>query len=78
MNPGVAHVEPLGFDAKAYREAHYHQVSDQISPEWNLSGLERDMRLLYETALSVANNKDMPRWAPGNEFEGEWRALHGK
>jgi len=78
MNPGVAHVEPLDFDANAYRESHYHQVSDQITPEWNLSGLERDMRLLYETALAVANNKDMPRWAPGNEFEGKWKALHGK
>ena len=78
INPGVTHVEPLSFDADAYRESHYHQVSDQISPEWNLSGLERDMRLLYETALSVANNEDMPRWAAGNEFEGEWKALHGK
>ncbi len=78
MNPGVTHVEPLSFDAGEYRESHYHQVSDQISPEWNLSGLERDMRLVYDTALSVANNEDMPRWAAGNEFEGEWKALHGK
>ena len=78
INPGVTYVEPLSFDPKAYRDSHYHQVSDQVSAEWNLSGLERDMRLLYDTALSVADNKDMPRWAAGNEFEEKWRALHGK
>lgn len=35
------------------------------------------MRILFETARRVANADAMPRWEPGNEFEEEWRRLHG-
>jgi hypothetical protein len=35
------------------------------------------MRLVYEAALAAANRDEMPRWRTGNEFEGEWKALHG-
>jgi hypothetical protein len=35
------------------------------------------MRVLYRTALRVANGDDMPRWVAGNEFEETWKALQG-
>lgn len=78
LNPGSRYLEPLDFDPAEYQDSHYHQVSDEITPQWNLAGLERDMRLVYETALGVANDPEMPRWAAGNEFEETWKELHGK
>ena len=77
LQPGADYVEPLGFDPAAYEEQHYHQVSDELRPEWNLEGLARDMRIVFEAALRVANADDPPRWTPGNEFEEEWNALYG-
>jgi Zn-dependent M28 family amino/carboxypeptidase len=76
LQAGRDYVEELGFDPAAFRLQHYHQVSDRIHPEWNLDGLERDMRVLFETARRVADADDQPRWAPGNEFETAWRQLY--
>jgi Zn-dependent M28 family amino/carboxypeptidase len=78
LQPGDDYVEPLGFDPAEYEEAHYHQVSDELRPEWNTAGTARDMRILFRTALRVANADDQPRWAAGNEFEEEWKALYKK
>jgi Zn-dependent M28 family amino/carboxypeptidase len=78
LRVGVNFVTELGFDPREYRAAVYHQVSDEISEVWDLSGLERDIRVIYKTALVVANADEMPRWMQGNEFEEEWKELHGK
>jgi Zn-dependent M28 family amino/carboxypeptidase len=76
LQAGRDYVQELGFDPAAFRLQHYHQVSDRIHPEWNLDGLERDMRILFETARRVADADEQPRWAPGNEFESAWRQLY--
>ena len=78
LQAGRDYVEALGFDPGEYRLARYHQVSDEITPNWDLSGVERDMRLLFEAALRVANGDEQPRWVPGNEFESAWAALYGR
>jgi Zn-dependent M28 family amino/carboxypeptidase len=78
LQAGRDYVSDLGFDPGEYRLSRYHQVSDEITPQWDLSGLERDMRLLFEAVLRVANGDAQPRWAPGNEFESAWTALHVK
>ncbi|HJO05665.1 MAG TPA: M28 family peptidase [Acidobacteriota bacterium] len=77
LNPGSDYIEPLPFDPAAYEEAHYHQVSDEVRDEWNLAGLERDLRIVFRTARAVANGDEIPRWRPGNEFEAAWLQLHG-
>ena len=77
LRPGVDYVSALAFDPREYRSAHYHQVSDELRDEWDLTGLERDVRVFFKTALRVANADDMPRWTPGHEFEEEWKELHG-
>jgi Zn-dependent M28 family amino/carboxypeptidase len=76
LQAGRDYVTPLGFDPGEFRQRHYHQVTDTIHPEWKLEGTVRDMRLLFETALRVANADDVPRWVPGHEFEEEWKALY--
>jgi len=78
IQPGKDYVEPLGVDPVAYREAHYHQVTDELREEWNLEGTARDMRVLFAAALRVANDDELPRWVPGSEFETEWKALYGR
>jgi Zn-dependent M28 family amino/carboxypeptidase len=78
LQAGRDYVRDLDFDPVEYRLSNYHQVTDKISPEWDLSGVERDMRILFETALRVANSPEQPRWVPGNEFESAWRELYGR
>ncbi|UCG85524.1 MAG: M28 family peptidase [Gemmatimonadota bacterium] len=78
LQRGTEYVEPLRFDPDEYRQQHYHQVTDEIRPEWDLEGTARDLRILFETALRVANADDAPRWVPGHEFEEEWKALYGR
>jgi Zn-dependent M28 family amino/carboxypeptidase len=75
--PGTSYVEPLSFSVDDYENEHYHQARDEVNDKWNLAGAERDMRVLYRTALRVANGDDMPRWVAGNEFEETWKALQG-
>jgi Zn-dependent M28 family amino/carboxypeptidase len=78
LQRGTDFVTPLGFDAEELRLTHYHQVSDEILPEWDLAGVTRDMRILFATALRAANADDQPRWIAGHEFEEEWKALYGR
>ncbi len=77
LQAGTDYVNELGFDPAAYKLERYHQVSDEVTDAWDLRGVERDMRILFEVARRVANADEQPRWAPGNEFEEEWRALYG-
>ncbi len=78
LQRGTDYVEPLGFDPAAFQQQHYHQVTDEIHAEWDLTGTARDMQILFETALRVANSDDVPRWVPGHEFEEEWKELYGR
>jgi Zn-dependent M28 family amino/carboxypeptidase len=78
LQAGTDYVDSLGFDPAAFRQERYHQVTDEIPPEWNLGGTVRDMQILFETALRVANAPDQPRWVAGHEFEEEWKELYGR
>lgn len=77
VHPGKDFIKKLNFDTKKYRDDHYHQVIDEVNDKWNLSGTERDMRVMFDVALKIANAKQMPRWFKGNEFESIWEKLHG-
>jgi Zn-dependent M28 family amino/carboxypeptidase len=76
LQPGSEYDPPLRFDLAEYKLQHHHQVSDEVNTFWDLRGAERDLRILFEAALRVANATEMPRWKPGNEFEQEWKALY--
>ncbi len=77
LNPGKKYISAISVDPQEYKKTHYHQVEDEVNDAWNLDGCERDMKIIFRTALTVANESDMPRWNAGNEFEEEWRILHG-
>ena len=54
--------------AKAYNETHYHQPSDQISPDWDLTGAVVDLRLLAQLGWEVATSATMPAYHATEAF----------
>ena len=54
-----------------YTLHHYHQVSDEVNPAWDLSGAVEDLRLLFEVGYRVANSGQYPTWLPGSEFKAK-------
>ncbi|MFO0581244.1 MAG: M20/M25/M40 family metallo-hydrolase [Anaeromyxobacter sp.] len=56
-------------NAEAWTARHYHQPSDEWTPDWDLSGLVEDARLAFHVAVRVANAPGLPRWRAGDEFE---------
>ena len=61
------------FDAKDY-----HQVSDQVNADWDLTGAVQDTGLLLEVGVQVANGNKFPEWKPGNEFKSKRDAMMKK
>jgi Zn-dependent M28 family amino/carboxypeptidase len=47
----------------------YHQVTDNVRPDWDLSGCVQDVQLLFEVGYEVANGEKFPEWKPGSEFK---------
>jgi Zn-dependent M28 family amino/carboxypeptidase len=52
-----------------YTEKDYHAPSDQMKPDWDLSGAVEDAQLLLAVGYRVANAETLPEWKPGNEFK---------
>lgn len=52
----------------------YHQRSDEYNPDWDLSGAIVDIQLLAEVGWIAANQNDMQKWNPGDEFEAARKA----
>ena len=48
---------------------HYHQPSNEYDKSWDLSGQIEDLILIFQVALRLANDEQMPSWLPGDEFE---------
>lgn len=52
-----------------WEATHYHQPSDELTAEWDLSGALEDVELYRLLALALANAPAMPTWTRGDEFE---------
>jgi Zn-dependent M28 family amino/carboxypeptidase len=52
-----------------YTSKDYHKVSDQVKPDWDLSGAIEDAQLLFQVGYRVANTEPFPEWKPGTEFK---------
>jgi Zn-dependent M28 family amino/carboxypeptidase len=47
----------------------YHKVGDEYdAATWDLSGVEGDVRIYFETGLRVADTDRFPNWRFANEF----------
>jgi Zn-dependent M28 family amino/carboxypeptidase len=58
-----------------YTAHHYHQVSDEVDPNWDLSGAVQDVDLLFEVGYQVADGDKFPEWKPGTEFKPKRDAM---
>ena len=58
-----------------YTNNDYHKASDQIKPDWDLTGAAQDAELLMLVGYRVANAERLPEWKPGNEFRAKRDAM---
>jgi len=58
-----------------YTAHHYHQVSDEVDPNWDLSGAVQDIQLLFEVGYQVANGDKFPEWRPESEFKAKRESI---
>ena len=54
---------------KKYTDDNYHKPSDEYADDWNLAGIEADVKVDYEIVNRLANNGEWPNWYDGNEFK---------
>jgi Zn-dependent M28 family amino/carboxypeptidase len=54
-----------------YTEHDYHQPSDEVKSDWDLSGAVDDAQVLFRVGYMVAQQDAMPQWKPGSEFKAK-------
>lgn len=52
-----------------YTAHDYHKVTDEVKPDWDLSGAVEDTQLLFRVGYRVAQGERWPEWKPGTEFQ---------
>jgi Zn-dependent M28 family amino/carboxypeptidase len=62
----------------AYTAQHYHKPSDEIRPDWDLSGALEDLQIYYAIAARAADTARWPDWKPGSEFKARRDRMLGK
>ena len=63
---------------KEYEDNDYHKPSDQVKPDWDLTGAVDDAQLLLAVGYRVAQGDSYPEWKPGTEFKAKREAMLGK
>ena len=58
-------------DVATYLANDYHKVTDEIRPDWDLSGAVEDFRLYFQLGHAVAQGNRWPEWKPGDEFKAK-------
>lgn len=69
---------PDGYGLQKQREYtanDYHKVSDEIKPDWDLSGAVEDLQLLLQVGYKVAEADKFPEWKPDVEFKAKRDAM---
>lgn len=54
-----------------YTTRDYHRPSDEIKPDWDLSGAVEDTRVLFTVGYRVASDATWPTWKAGTEFKAK-------
>jgi Zn-dependent M28 family amino/carboxypeptidase len=58
-----------------YTEHDYHKPSDEVKPDWDLSGAVEDLGVFFETGERIADGQYYPLWNPGTEFKAKRDAM---
>jgi Zn-dependent M28 family amino/carboxypeptidase len=62
----------------AYTAKHYHKPSDEVRPDWDLSGAVNDLQLFFAIGYRVAQADTWPAWRPGSEFKARRDRMLGR
>jgi hypothetical protein len=54
-----------------YTKNDYHGPTDEIKPDWDLTGAIDDARALFRVGYIVAQRDALPQWREGNEFKAK-------
>jgi Zn-dependent M28 family amino/carboxypeptidase len=65
LEGGVARGRALN---DAYTANNYHKPSDEVTPEWDMSGGVEDLELLYAVGRGLADSNAWPQWRANAEF----------
>jgi len=60
--------KPAGFGQQksdGYIARDYHKPSDEVKPDWDLSGAVEDLQLLFQVGYRAAQTDKYPEWKPG-------------
>ena len=71
-DPGVEYIDkPEGYGIEKrteYTANDYHAVSDEVKPDWDLSGAIEDLTFLYRMGARLAEGDGWPAWSETSEF----------
>jgi Zn-dependent M28 family amino/carboxypeptidase len=56
----------------------YHNVTDQVKPDWDLSGAVDDLGMLFAAGVHVADADGWPTWKAGSEFKARRDSMLGR
>jgi Zn-dependent M28 family amino/carboxypeptidase len=66
--------KPAGYGMQKrdeYTDKDYHKPSDEVKPDWDLSGAVDDARVLFKVGYAVAQADALPQWKAGTEFKAK-------
>lgn len=72
--------KPAGYSKQKrdeYTARDYHKPSDEIKPDWDLTGAVEDIQLLLTVGYRIAQTERYPEWKPGTEFKAKREAMLG-
>jgi Zn-dependent M28 family amino/carboxypeptidase len=58
-----------------YTTKDYHKVTDEVKPDWDLTGAVDDAQLLTTIGYRVAQAEKFPEWKAGSEFKAKRDAM---
>ena len=71
-DPGVDYLDkPPGYGLEKreeYTANDYHAVSDEVKPDWDLSGALDDLTFMYHMGARLAASDEWPEWSATSEF----------
>jgi Zn-dependent M28 family amino/carboxypeptidase len=62
----------------AYTAQHYHKPSDEVRPDWDLSGALEDLQVYFALGARAASAAEWPQWKPGSEFKARRDKMLGR
>ncbi len=52
-----------------YNSQRYHSPADEYTPDWDISGIVEDMRLIFAVGYRLSTENTFPAWKQGSEFK---------